>query len=132
MDCNFENEKRIKNIIMFLKSELENNYITNKSYVVQLQPDVLGKKADRFVFEAATGFEVDIEFWDTGIVQIGAGRMDDDELIISLTYVPDDYNSKKYPKDSEDLLIQKTNELLTFLNKENPKIRPKLPDFITG
>jgi hypothetical protein len=118
----------VKRTLEWLKSELEKNFKVIKSYIVQLQPDVIGNTADKFVFEEESGICVDIDYWDTGVVIMGAGKMTDEELIIDLMHVPTDYHLKFYPKESEDIFVQKVNDLLVFLHNQNPNIPPKLPE----
>ena len=118
---------RVKSILEWFKSELERNYKPKKSLIVQLEPDLPGDSGNFFTFESEE-ISVRVMYWNTGAIDMGSVDMIAEELLISFSYVPDNYETKKYPKESEDILVEKINELLILLHNKNSSLNSQLPD----
>jgi hypothetical protein len=122
---------RVKVILEWLKSELERNFSFKFSrmdtYTVPTMP---GKTGLSFGFESDSGLCLGISFWDTGVIQFDALNASTNVDYGDSWYMPENYRKKFYPEESEIVLLQKINELLEILHKENPKIRSNFPDKI--
>ncbi len=123
--------EKIKKILEWLKVELESNFEVESSTIKQLLKAMPGNFGDYLDFGSKSGLYVDIQFWDTGFIEIIAANLETKTDYIDLYhFVPEDLENKYYPPESEEAFVKKINELLVKLYNENPNIKTSLPDIL--
>jgi hypothetical protein len=110
----------IKKIFDEIKSRLESSLPFIKSEIKELtKPTLRGNNWLRYSMETEnTG--IDICFYDNGVFEIMTGLVtteDGDDYYVS--HVPSNYQNEMYSKYDIDLFVEKMNELLASITKDN-------------
>lgn len=119
----------VKATLVWLQRELENNFTTQRSGLQSLKQSMPGNSGYSLIYDSTSICAV-VQYWDTGVLNIAACNVVSEAEYMDFWYTPNDFRDKFYPAESERVMVEKINELLSLLHTENPSIALKVPEDI--